>query len=78
MLFGLRDLDDGIVKLARARDLWHLGNRLLRTALMHTVAVLLNGGLGNLPMRLAQLVASATFPVTEVEQEVALGATMRG
>ncbi len=51
------------VKRAWARDLWHLGSRLLRKVLMYTVAVLLNGELGNPPLQLAQVVASATFPI---------------
>ncbi len=45
------------VKRVWARDLWHLDNRLLRKALMPTVAVLLNVDLGNPPLHLAQLVA---------------------
>lgn len=45
------------IKRVWARDLWHLGNRLLRTVLMHTLAVLLNVTLGNPPLQLAQLVA---------------------
>src|SRR5690348_18347253 len=45
------------VKRVWARDLWHLCNRLLRTVLMHTLAVLLNVDLGNPPLHLAQLVA---------------------
>jgi hypothetical protein len=45
------------VKRVWARDLWHLGNRLLRKVLMPTLAVLLNVDLGNPPLHLAQLVA---------------------
>jgi hypothetical protein len=45
------------VKRVWARDLWHLGTRLLRTVLMHTLAVLLNVEVGNPPLHLAQLVA---------------------
>src|SRR5690349_653735 len=45
------------IKRVWARDRWHLGNRLLRTVLMHTLAVLLNVDLGNPPLHLAQLVA---------------------
>ena len=41
----------------RARDLWHLSGRLLREVLSHTVAVLLNHGLGNPPLQLARLPA---------------------
>lgn len=45
------------VKRVWARDLWHLANRLLRTVLMHTLAILLNVDRGNPPLHLAQLVA---------------------
>lgn len=45
------------VKRVWARDRWHLCSRLLRTVLMHTLAVLLNVDLGNPPLHLAQLVA---------------------
>lgn len=45
------------VKRVWARDLWHLSSRLLRTVLMHTLAVLLNVDLGHPPLHLAQLVA---------------------
>ena len=45
------------VKRVWARDLWHLGNRLLRKVLMHTVAVLLNVDRGHPPLHLARLVA---------------------
>jgi hypothetical protein len=45
------------VKRVWARDLWHLGSRLLRKVLLHTLAVLLNVDLGNPPLHLAQLVA---------------------
>jgi Transposase DDE domain len=45
------------VKRVWARDRWHLGSRLLRKVLMHTLAVLLNIDLGNPPLHLAQLVA---------------------
>lgn len=40
-----------------ARDLCHVGSRLPRKALMHTVAVPLNGELGIPPLQLAQMVA---------------------
>ena len=50
-------VDRCAVKRVWARDLWHLGNRLLRKVLMHTLAVLLNIDLGNPPLHLAQLVA---------------------
>lgn len=45
------------VKRAWAGDLWHLGSRLLRKVLLHTLAVLLNVDLGNPPLHLAQLIA---------------------
>jgi len=45
------------IKRVWARDLWHLGNRLLRKVLMHTLAILLNMELGNPPLHLAQVVA---------------------
>jgi Transposase DDE domain len=38
-----------------ARDAWHLASRLLRKALSHTLAVFLNGVLGNPPRQLARL-----------------------
>jgi len=44
------------VKRVWARDLWHLCSRLLRTVLMHTLAVLLSVDLGNPPLHLARLV----------------------
>ena len=50
-------VDRCAVKRVWARDLWHVCSRLLRSVLMHTVAVLLNGELGNPPLRLAQVIA---------------------
>jgi Transposase DDE domain len=44
-------------KRVRARDLWHLGSRLLRKVLGHTVAVVLNVQSGNEPLQLARLLA---------------------
>ena len=41
-----------------ARDTLHLANHLLRAALMHTLAVLLNALRGNPPLHLARLVAT--------------------
>jgi hypothetical protein len=38
-----------------ARDAWHLASRFLRKALSHTLAVLLNGAIGNPPRHLARL-----------------------
>jgi hypothetical protein len=40
----------------RARDLWHLCNRLVRKFLSHAAAVLLNVRLGNPPLQLALLI----------------------
>jgi hypothetical protein len=45
------------IKRVWARDRWHLGNRLLRQVLMHTLGVWLNGHVGRPPLHLAQLVA---------------------
>jgi hypothetical protein len=42
-------------KRVRARDLWHLGSRLMRTVLRHTVALFLNHAIGNPPRQLARL-----------------------
>lgn len=50
-------VDRCAIKRLWACDCWHLGNRLLRKVLLHTVAVLLNVDLGNPPVHLAQLVA---------------------
>jgi hypothetical protein len=44
------------VKRVWAGDLWHLCTRLLRTVLMHTLAVLLSVDLGNPALHLARLV----------------------
>ena len=43
------------IKRVRARDLWHLTNRLLRKVLSHTIAFLLNHRVGNQPLQLAKL-----------------------
>jgi hypothetical protein len=40
-----------------ARDLWHLCGRLLRKVLSHTLAAVLNHGLGHPPLQLARLLA---------------------
>jgi hypothetical protein len=50
-------VDRCAIKRVWARDRWHLRSRLLRKVLMHSLAVLLNGELGNPPLRLAQVVA---------------------
>lgn len=43
------------LKQVWARDLWHVGNRLVRKVLSHTIAMHLNAALGNPPLRLALL-----------------------
>ena len=43
------------VKSVGARDLWHLGNRLIRKVLSHTLAVMLNQSLGNPPFQISKL-----------------------
>ena len=43
------------LKQVWARDLWHVGNRLVRTVLSHTIAMHLNAAQGNPPLRLALL-----------------------
>ncbi len=49
-------LDDRYsVKSVGARDLWHLGNRLIRKVLSHTLAVMLNQSLGNPPFQISKL-----------------------
>lgn len=37
------------------RDLWHVGNRLVRTVLSQTIVMVLDAELGNPPLRLALL-----------------------
>ncbi len=43
------------IKRVWAKDLWHLGSRLLRKVLSHTVAFLLNHQLSNSPLQLSKL-----------------------
>jgi len=43
------------IKRVWARDVWHLSSRLLRKVLSHTIATLLNAGLGNPPLQHARL-----------------------
>jgi len=43
------------LKRVWARDLWHVGNRPVRTVLSHTIAMHLNANEGNPPLRLALL-----------------------
>ena len=38
-----------MAKRVWARDMWHLGNRLLRKVLSHTIAFMLNQAQGNPP-----------------------------
>jgi hypothetical protein len=45
------------IKRVWARDMWHLASRMLRKVLAHTIAVILNRGQGNEPLRLAELLA---------------------
>jgi hypothetical protein len=44
------------IEKVRARDLWHLANRVIRKILAHTVGVFLNKLLGHPPLHLAELV----------------------
>lgn len=43
------------LKQVWARDLWHVGNRLVRKVLSHTIAMHFNAQQGNPPLRLAFL-----------------------
>ena len=43
------------IKRVWAKDLWHLGSRLLRKVLSHTLAFLLNHQQGNRPLQLSRL-----------------------
>lgn len=43
------------IQKVRARDLWHLTNRVSRKILSHTVAVFINKSLGNEPLQLENL-----------------------
>jgi hypothetical protein len=45
------------IKRMWARDMWHLASRLLRKVLAHTIGVVLNRAEGNVPLRLAELLA---------------------
>jgi hypothetical protein len=44
------------IKTTLARDLWHLGNRIIRKILSHTCGVLLNLKLNRDPLKLKALV----------------------
>ena len=45
------------IKRVWARDMWHLGSRLLRKVLAHTIGIILNRAVGHEPLRLAELLA---------------------
>jgi hypothetical protein len=45
------------IKRVWARDMWHLGSRLLRKVLAHTIGIILNRAEGREPLRLAELLA---------------------
>ncbi|MXY21535.1 MAG: IS982 family transposase [Dehalococcoidia bacterium] len=49
-------VDRYMIKRMWARDMWHLGNRLLRKALSHTMAFMLNQTQGNPPLQISKLV----------------------
>ena len=49
-------VDRYMIKRVWARDMWHLGNRLLRKALSHTMAFLLNQNRDNPPLQISKLV----------------------
>ena len=44
------------IQKIRARNLWHLTNRITRKVLSHTVAVMINKSLGNPPLQFEKLV----------------------
>ncbi len=46
------------IKKVWAKDLWHLGNRLIRKILSHTFGFLLNQKLGNLPLQFERLLTA--------------------
>ena len=49
-------VDRYMTKRVWARDMWHLGNRLLRKTLSHTIAFMLNQAQGNPPLQISKLV----------------------
>ena len=49
-------VDRYLIKRVWARDMWHLSNRLLRKALSHTMAFMLNQAQGNPPLQISKLV----------------------
>ena len=46
------------IQKVRARDMWHLSHRVIRKILSHTISVVLNTRLGNLPLQLECLIQS--------------------
>lgn len=46
------------IEKVRARDLWHLTNRITRKILSHTVGLLINRSLGNKPLQLEKLITA--------------------
>lgn len=46
------------IEKVRARDLWHLTNRITRKILSHTVGFLINKRLGNKPLQLEKLITA--------------------
>lgn len=49
-------VDRYLIKRVWAKDMWHLGNRLLRKTLSHTMALMLNQAQGDPPLQLSKLV----------------------
>ena len=49
-------VDRYLIKRVWAKDMWHLNNRLLRKALSHTIAFMLNQAQGNPPLQISKLV----------------------
>ena len=45
------------IKRVGTKDLWHLNSRLLRKALSHTIALMLNQALGNPPLQISKLLS---------------------
>ena len=48
-------VDRYLIKRVGAKDLWHLTSRLLRKALSHTIAFMLNQAQGNPPLQISKL-----------------------
>ena len=49
-------VDRYMTKRVWARDMWHLGNHLLRSALSHAMAFMLNKAQDNPPLQVSKLV----------------------